>query len=99
MKPVNDPEKVLSMSWYEVVRDTLCTAKKLGQIELYEKLLNLREGMSRLRDDNIAKPERIREFQEQLTRSALIVFERSVCWIRIVATVLLVAGSNTINVG
>ncbi len=70
------------MSWYDAIKDAIDVAKRFDQTELYDKLLKLREEMSELRDDNIAKTEKIRELEEQLKLKALIEFDKGVYWIR-----------------
>ena len=70
------------MSTYSAIKDAIEIAKKLNQMELLEQLLDVKEQLSELREDNLTKGEQIKQLSEQLALKASIEFDKGVYWIR-----------------
>jgi hypothetical protein len=63
-------------------KDVLRLVKNLDNAELLEKLLEVKELHSDLRDENLQLNEKNRELQGQLELQARIEFDKGVYWIR-----------------
>lgn len=69
------------MGFYEMFKDVIKVAKDAGNLDLYEKLLNLTEKAMELQDENIRLKKEIEQLKENDEIRKKLIFENNMYYL------------------
>lgn len=68
------------MSKYEALKDPIKLAQKAGEMDLYERLLDVRSDLQEIREENIELREHVQELERQENIAGQLEYDDGVYW-------------------